>query len=212
MRAAAASPFQVSVSILKTRSTASIALKSFVKFTVSLSSKLHLPLLTGLTQLQAGSGFATPTVPFSTLSSLLFALAIHPAITHTLTAHPNTRAVAIHDDVTFLGAPSDVIAATLTFRAAASSLCLEIQGDKCALLRFKGPVPDLSAADSSNLLRLGLDLGPEHYATSSRWVFGIPLATIGRTLSSTKSTTSMNLFVVLTWIRLLYTFRISRRC
>lgn len=85
------------------------------------------------------------------LSSLLFALTIQPVYEAVIRQHPTINATAIHDDITLVGQPDDIVSAYSTITNLALALGLEVQPAKCQLIYFHSDTVPLSNAVHSFL-------------------------------------------------------------
>src|SRR5580658_115355 len=79
------------------------------------------------------------------LSSLLFALTVHPVYQAVVTNHPSVQATAIHDDVTLVGPPDDLVQAYRTVVEQAKTINLHVQPHKCQLVYFHNETEPLSS-------------------------------------------------------------------
>jgi hypothetical protein len=70
------------------------------------------------------------------LSSLLFAVAIHPLYESILSEFPQVRGIAIHDDFTLVGPIDDLLRATEALIERAKEFSLVVQQKKCKFIYF----------------------------------------------------------------------------
>ena len=70
------------------------------------------------------------------LGGLAFAVALHPLLLSTLATHRAVRAVAIQDDVTFVGKPEDVMQAAASFARGIQQVGLKLSPSKSCFMWF----------------------------------------------------------------------------
>ena len=85
------------------------------------------------------------------LSSLLFALTIHPVYEAVILQHPTIKATAIHDDLTLVGPPDDLLPAYSTMVTLSQRLGLQVQPAKCQFVYFHDQTTPLSSTVHSFL-------------------------------------------------------------
>jgi hypothetical protein len=79
------------------------------------------------------------------LSSLLFAIAIHPLYQSISNNAPNIRGIAIHDDFTLVGPIDELLKATENLIDEAKSYSLNVQCTKCKFIYFHSETTALTA-------------------------------------------------------------------